>query len=161
MQLNWSQHCPGLCWLPVRYIWIIEFSSHIIFGHDEQTQWPRDSQQIDERVFERGNDVRNRGVWSSIKWLSNGQIEEFIEAVLQIIFEQSINSLPSDIFKYSFWSTTLRFSQLSFVLKSRFLSQGTRRLAHSHVVLLFLTTDKHWNFKNSKKKRKKFFFFFC
>ncbi len=90
MQLNWSQHCPGIFGLPVRYIWIIEFSPHIVFGHDEQIHWPRDSQHIDERFFDEDNDVRKRGVWSSIKWLSGGQIDELIGIVSQIMFEQSI-----------------------------------------------------------------------
>ena len=74
-------------------ICIIEFSSHIVFGHDKHTQWPWFWQHIDERFFIKGNDDRNNEVWSSINWLSDGQFIEFILGVLQIIFEQSIKSL--------------------------------------------------------------------
>jgi hypothetical protein len=69
---------------------MIEFSPQIVLGQDEHRQWPRDSQQIDERFFDKGNDVRKRGVWSSMKWLSDGQLDELNA---QRIFEQSINSL--------------------------------------------------------------------
>lgn len=72
---------------------MIEFSPHMIFGHDEHTQWPRDSQQRDERFFDSVNDDRNKGVWSSINWLSDEQIDLFVGRLLQMIFEQSIRSL--------------------------------------------------------------------
>jgi hypothetical protein len=96
MHSNWSQHCPGIFGFPVRYIWIIEFSPHIVFGHDLQIHWPRGSQHIDERFFDKDNDVRNKGVWSSINWLSDGQIDELKGIVLQTIFEQSIISLTTE-----------------------------------------------------------------
>jgi hypothetical protein len=94
MQWNWSQHCPEIFELPVRYIWIIEFSPQVVLGHDEQTHWPRRSQHIEERFFDE--DLRNIGVWSSIKWLSGGQIDELIGAMLQTIFEQSMTSLTKE-----------------------------------------------------------------
>ena len=70
----------------------MEFSPHIIFGQDEQMQWPRVSQHIDERFLEWDNDVCNRDVWCSLKWLSDEQLDELMCVLLQTTFEQSINS---------------------------------------------------------------------
>ena len=75
---------------------MIAFSPHIVFGHDAQIHWPRRSQHIDERFFDGNNDVRNKGVWSSRNWLSDGQIDELEGIVLQTIFEQSIRSLTKE-----------------------------------------------------------------
>ena len=65
----------------------------MVFGHDEQAHWPRGSQQMDGKACERVYAVRRGGVKSSTKWLSNGHIDEFTGALLQIIFEQSMISL--------------------------------------------------------------------